>query len=65
MGFGKKLGKTETGFIRITGPPSFELLHSENWNFGPPSVIPLQHSENWNYEEPPTFVLKHSEAWSS
>ena len=48
-------------------PPYAELvlLHSEEWNFGAPSVFALQHSENWSYSEPPEFTLQHSEAWSS
>jgi len=46
-------------------PPTLTLFHFEEWNFGPPSVMPLQHSENWNYPDPPTFTLQHSEAWSS
>jgi len=48
-------------------PPEakLQLLHTEPWNFGPPSVMPLQHSENWNYPDPPTLTLQHSEAWSS
>jgi len=56
-----------TVFRKGVVPPETELtlLHTEEWNFGPPSVIPLQHSEEWNYPDPPTLTLQHSEAWSS
>jgi len=47
------------------GPPEFSSLLIEDWNFGPPSVIPLLLDEGWNYPEPPSFDLLISEEWSS
>jgi len=65
---GLKHIKSDTIMLGSPSPPpdeDFTLCFTENWNFGPPSVMPLQHSENWNWSDIPAFTLQYSEVWSS